>query len=113
MSYVGRVELEPSNYTASTLASALGTALTEASPNGYTYSVTYDNGTGTLSITTPAAKEYDWTGTWTLESPPAPSLAGTYDGVNPAAIRSEVVSPVAGSNNMNYTYTQNLSLIHI
>ena len=53
MSYVGRVELEPSNYTASSLAHALGEALTLASPNGYTYHVAYDSGTGTLSITTP------------------------------------------------------------
>ena len=71
---VGRVEVEPKNYTASSLATALATALDEASPNNYIYTVGYTNTTGKLSITTPADKEYDWTGTWTLDSPPAPNL---------------------------------------
>ena len=80
---VARVEIQATNYTASSLAAAIKDALDAGSPNGYTYTVNYTSMTGTLSITTPADKEYDWTGTWTLETQPFLSLAGTwnvYDG---------------------------------
>ena len=71
--------------------------------------------TGTLNITTPADKDYDWSGTWTLETQPFLSLAGTwnvYDGTvnaqgNPVAIRSEDIQLVANTNNQEYTYIHN------
>ena len=43
---VARVEVPVKNYTASTLAPALKTALDEASPNGYTYTIDYSSITG-------------------------------------------------------------------
>ena len=76
---VALVEVPVKNYTASALAAALKTALGAASPNGYMYTVTNSNVTGKLSITVtnPADKEYDWSGTGTLETQPFLSLAGT------------------------------------
>ena len=97
------MEVPVKNYTASTLAAALKEAFDKASPNGYTYTIDYSSVNGKLSITTPADKEYDWAGTWTLETQPFVALAGhwnVYDGVtvdaegNPVAIRSELIQRV-------------------
>ena len=84
---VARVEIPAANYTAPTLANALRTALNAGSPHGFTYTVTYDNSIGKLSITTPSIREFDWTGTWSLETSSPPNLSGTwdaYDGIDPS-----------------------------